>query len=623
MSEPRTRTRLKVLADQNQVRLVPIPPVRGEILDRSGNVLVGNASTLAVVIDRQELGDRANEVLSRLSGLLGVSIPDMQARLTSVKYLPYQQVPVAEGVSDQAVFYIREHQDLFPGVSYQQVPERTYPDGTLAAHLLGYLFQINQQQLDSTAFHGYRPGDLIGQSGVEAAYQQWLRGTPGQRELQVNAQGQVLNPTFREIRPTNGDNVVLSIDANVQKLAEQSLALGISAARHTIDTTTGQYFKAPAGAVIVMEPKTGRVLAMASNPTFDPSLYQNGLTQQEANSLDLNSNLPPVHNQPLFDRALQGQYAPGSTFKPFIAAAAFKDGFATEKGYYPCPATYTAPGDTSGTIFHNWSPLNLGSLSLAQALVISCDTVFYRFGWDYWVRYFHSGKTENLLQADLRSMGFGRPTGIDLPGNSENSGVIPDQTYKNIVYERLKKLGLAQGPNYGWLPGDDINMSIGQGFASVTPMQLAVAYSAIANGGTLMAPRIAWQVRSPDGKLVKTIQPQAVGRLPISARQVAYIRNALTGVPRTGTAATAFLGFPLDQYPVAGKTGTADVAPPKQPTSWFAAMTPANDPQYVVVAMVEQAGHGSETAAPIVRRILEGLFGLGTAKKITIGNIQD
>jgi penicillin-binding protein 2 len=650
MTEPRTRTRLKVLAalvafmfaalttrlwflqvlaapefsklaNANQVRLVPIDPIRGEILDRSGNVLADNTKTLAVVVDRQELGSQQDVVLQRLATVLHVPATDLAGRLASLQYLPYEKVPVATDVSRETVFYIGEHRDLFPGVDFQQIPVREYPEGDLASHALGYLYRISADQLKNPAYKDYQPDELVGQSGVEATYQSWLRGTPGVREVQVDAQGKVLDPNFRTIRATGGDNVVLSIDSGVQRLAEQSLLQGIQAARHTIDDSVfpPTAYKAPAGAAIVMDPKTGQILALASYPSFDPSVYVGGLTQQEANSLDLNPKLPPTHDYPLFNRAIGGKYAPGSTFKPFIATAAFHDGYAGQYGAYPCPADYTVPGDTSGTVFHNWNPVDSGFMSVSQALVISCDTVFYRFGYDYWVHYVRTGRGDLQLQRDLLQEGFGHPTGIDLTG--ESSGVIPTPAYTKEVYDRLKQQGLAQGPYYGWQPGDDILMSIGQGFAEVTPLQLAVAYSAIANGGKLMVPHVAWKVVDPSGATVQAIEPKVAGRLPISKQLVAYIRDALTGVPERGTAATAFAGFPLSEVPVAGKTGTAQVNG-KQDTSWFAAMAPANDPRYVVVTMVEQAGHGSTTAAPIVRRILQGLFGLGTPQ-VQIGNIQD
>jgi penicillin-binding protein 2 len=655
VTEPRTRTRLKVLAalvafmfgalttrlwflqvlaapqfsqeaNANQVRLVTIDPTRGEILDRNGNVLVANARSLAIVIDRQALGAQRADVIAHLSAVLNVPAPQLVARLDSPQYLPYEEVPVAFGVSTEVAYFVSEHTDEFPGVSVQELPVRTYPEGDLAAHVLGYLYRIDADQLKEPQYAGYQPDELIGQSGVEATYQQYLRGMPGTREVQVDAQGDVLDPNFRTSGAKPGDDVVLSIDENIQRLAQQSLLQGIAAARHTLDTsvTPATDYRAPAGAVIVMDPKTGQVLALSSYPTFDPSAYVGGLTAQEADSLDLNSKLPPTHDYPLFDRATGGQYAPGSTFKPFIATAAFHDGYANPNVNYPCPASYTVPGDTSGTVFDNWNPVDSGSMTVSQALIVSCDTVFYRFGYDYWVRYVHtggnSGHGQLQLQQDLLQEGFGHDTGIDIPG--EASGVVPTPEYTKAVYERQKQQGLAVGQYYGWQPGDDINMSIGQGFAQVTPLQLAVGYSAIANGGKLMVPHVGWKIVDPQtGATVRTIEPKVNGRLPITKQQIAYIRDALTAVPQRGTAATAFLGFPLSQVPVAGKTGTAQVNG-KQDTSWFAAMAPANDPRYVVVAMVEQAGHGSTTAAPIVRRILQGLFGLGTTKVVT-GNIQD
>jgi penicillin-binding protein 2 len=258
--------------------------------------------------------------------------------------------------------------------------------------------------------------------------------------------------------------------------------------------------------------------------------------------------------------------------------------------------------------------VNYGPISLPEALTISCDTVFYQFGYDFWVRYHRTN--DEVMQQDLWRMGFGKRTGIDLP--FEQAGLIPTTNYVRQIYAANPKV---YGPFYGWLPGDAINLSIGQGYIQLTPLQLAQAYSAIANGGTLYTPRVAWKVESPDGTVKEVIPPAVSGHLPIPRREVLFLRQALTGVTLSGTARQAFLGFPLDKIPVAGKTGTADIIP-LQPTSWFAAMAPANDPKYVVVAMVEQGGHGATTAAPIVRRILEGLFGLTTGS-LRAGQVAD
>jgi len=598
------------LANDNQVRLVPIEPLRGDVLDRNGKVLVGNRPSTVVLVDRRGMRGQEEEVLFRLSNLVHVPVSDMLDQLNSVKYLPYQPVPVAEDVPERAIFYILEHHDQFPGVSYEVDPIRSYPDGSLASHLLGYVLPISADQLKEKAFVGYRPGELVGYSGIEAFYERLLHGTPGRREIQVNAQGTVLDENFGVQDPVPGDNLVLSIDGNVQRLAEKSLSLGIRLARQTYDSASGKDYRATGGAVVVMDPKTGRVVAMASYPTYDPQIFLGGLSQGEFRSLTA-----PGSNNPLVDRAMQGLYPAGSAFKPFVAAAALKEGFATTDGLYDCPSGYSAPVDPTRHIFHNWSPVNYGPISLPEALAISCDTVFYQFGYDFWLRYHRSGGDE-LMQQDLWRMGFGKRTGIDLPG--EQGGLVPTNNYVKQVYAANPKV---YGPFYGWLPGDAINLSIGQGYIEVTPLQLAEAYSAIANGGTLYAPRVAWKVLSPDGAVRQVIQPQVIGRLPIPRKEVLFLRQALMGVTISGTARQAFLGFPLDRIPVAGKTGTADVIP-HQPTSWFAALAPAGDPKYVVVAMVEQGGHGATTAAPIVRRILEGLFGL-TTNNLRAGQVAD
>ena len=637
MSETKTRTRVKVLAllvvfmfaalstrlwflqvlasdqfaalaDQNQVRLVPIAALRGEILDRHGNVLVANRPSTVVLVDRLGMEGQDEQVLYRLSQLLGIPVSDFTDRLYSIKYAPYQPIPVAEDVPDREIFYIEEHKGLFPGVTYEVDPVRLYPYGTLAAHLLGYSGEISSSQLGETEFQGYRLGEIVGKAGIEESYERYLKGTNGTREIQVNAQGLVLDENFGEQSPLPGDDVVLSIDSNLQRLAEQSLAQGIAVARQTLDRSSGRNLEAPAGAVIVMDPKTGQVLALASNPTFHPSIFLGGLSYKEALSLDLcfpSRPCPdPSHDNPLLDRALQGLYPAGSTFKPFVAAAALKEGFAKPSGRYNCPSGYIVPHDIQQHVFHNWSSLNYGAISLAQALVISCDTVFYQFGYQFFLKYFQSNKTDELFQHDLEQMGFGRLTGIDLPG--EQAGQVPTNSSIRQIFEANPKV-FGQFP--GWQAGDSVELSIGQGFLSVTPLQLAVAYSAIANGGTIYAPHVALKIQTADGHVVQEIQPQVMGTLPISKQQVNFLRNALSGVTVSGTASSAFDGFPLSRIPVAGKTGTADIIP-KQPYSWFAAMAPAYNPRYVVVAMVEQGGHGSTTAAPIVRRILEGLFGV-------------
>jgi penicillin-binding protein 2 len=601
-------------AAENQVRLVPIMPIRGEILDSSGKVLVGNGSVFTVSINRQVLGDKSDAVIYRLSQLLHVPASVLLKRMNNQQYLPYQPVPVAQNVSRDDVYTIRERADDYPGVTTETQSIRTYPQGDIAAQILGHVGTITAEEVKAEpALKKFPPTTLVGQAGIEQEYDGYLRGVLGTQAMQANAAGDILNQFYGKIPPKDGDNVQLSIDGRIQRLAEQSLAQGIAVAHHTFDPDSGKYLQATGGAVIVLDPKTGRVVAMASNPTFDPSIWTRPVSAHEYKQLSGTGSVPGA----LFNRAIQGAYPPGSTFKPFIGTAALKQHFIGEHTALPCPGQYQVPGDTSHTIFHNWNPVNTGFLTLSGALIQSCDTFFYQLGYKFWQAYVRSGYNvdtgkggKELLQRDLGQMGFGKTTGIDLP--LEATGTLPTTAYKKALEQQAPRV-------YGklpWLPGDSINMAIGQGYVTVTPLELASAYAAIANGGTLYTPRLAWKIKTPSGRVVKVIKPKVDGHLPATRQELAFIRNALSGVTRPGgTAAPAFAGFPLYSIPVAGKTGTADIVG-KQPYSWFAGMAPANNPKYVVVAMVEQGGHGGVTAAPVVRRILQGLFNLSTGKVI-------
>ena len=352
-----------------------------------------------------------------------------------------------------------------------------------------------------------------------------------------------------------------------------------------------------------MDPTTGGIKALASWPTFDPSWFVQSLSKKKIETL-----FGDHSGAPTLDRATQLSFAPGSTFKPFIALAAQQNGIANFGSYYSCPPEYVYPGDTT-TIFHNWTTANLGTISVERALQISCDTVFYQFGADFYDRYKVDplGPDATLLQKSLKQFGFGTPTRLDVP--LETTGLIPDPNWKRQFAIDHPSVLLPE--EQSWLPGDDIQMAIGQGFVTVTPMQLATAYSAIANGGKLCRPHVVDHIDDPSGATVQTISGHCNShKLPYSQAVLDYVRNALATVTQPGgTASSAFAGFPLSEVPVAGKTGTAQ-RPPFQDTSWFAAMVPANDPKYVIVAMVEQGGHGSTSAAPIVRQVIEGLYGI-------------
>jgi penicillin-binding protein 2 len=591
----------------NYVRLIPVPAPRGRILDRNGLALVDNRRAIVITVDRQKVRDE-EALLRDLSALLDEPMTDLEERLYDPDYLPYQPVPVYEGAPEMVAIYLKEHADDFPGVDVREAGVRSYSEGGLAPHLLGYLGQVSPEELKDPSFTGLRPGQLVGRGGVEQQYEEYLRGTDGWLKQEIDASGEVQGVLgVRDETP--GDDVVLSIDAEIQRLAEETLSEALTQARG-IATETG-YLKATGGAVVVLDPNDGRILAMVSAPRYNPRIFLDGLSAQEFRELER-----PASNYPLTNRAIAGLYPPGSTFKPFVAAAAIKAGYASPNGFYPCPPDFVVPGDTSGTVFGNWTDADLGVLSFTDSLVRSCDTVFYAWGLEFYTDRKPRGE---FMQHQLRQWGFDELTGVDIPGEQE--GRIPDARWKSAVNAQYPELF----PEPTWLPGDNINMSIGQGDVLVTPLQLASAYAALANGGTVYRPQVALRVQKPDGTVVREFDGQTVGRVTIRPADRAAIVNALRGVVSSpsGTATGAFSGWNHVLYPVAGKTGTSEV-PGKQPDSWFSAFAPADDPEFVVVAVVEQGGHGSQVAAPIVRRVLEGLLDLEpNAFNLNAGEVED
>lgn len=610
-------------AAANAVRLVDLPARRGRILDAHGRVLVGNRPSLVVTMNRQVAGSRTEEVLARLSELLGVPASELGARLDDPRYYSFSPVPLATDVPRRVYFYLAEHADEFPGVEVTERPVRTYPEGTLAAHVLGYLREISAEKLKDPLFADYDPGDQVGVAGIEAVYEFDLAGRDGVVKYRVDSMGRNLGE-IGERPPTPGNDVQLTLDLRIQRLAEESLRAGMEAARSVFDPNTGTHLRANAGVAIVLDPRTGAVEAMASSPTYDPTLFTRPLTQEEYERRFNAAN----SGYPLVNRAIQGEYAPGSTYKPWVALSALSrrpEGGApgqtivSTNGSYPCPPSWTVPYDREDPsaiqyVFRNWTSANLGYMSLARALAVSCDTIFYPMGYEYWKLYYPPPDQDGIpgnddrpprepLQRDLRAIGFGRPAGIDLP--AEKDGRVPDAAWKAEIHREFPRLF----PEGRWVPGDFILMTIGQGDTLVTPLQMAVAYAALQNDGRACVPHLLDRVRRPDGPVVREFRPRCKRRLPFPASDIAYVRDALAEVPRSGTAAGAFAGFPFGRVWVAGKTGTAEVFG-RQDTSWFAAMTEADGEQHVIVVVVEQGGHGSTTAAPIARSIIEGIYGL-------------
>jgi penicillin-binding protein 2 len=596
-------------ARSNSVRIVATDPLRGKIYDDHNRVLVGNHASIVVRVNRAELGAQPEAVERQLASLLGIKVDELRTKLRTKLYYAYQPIPVAvytdtkvprgqKMPTGQAVeAAISEHPEEYPGVDVVHTSVRSYPHTRLAAQILGYLGPIDQHEYEQLKDKGYGLSDQIGRAGLEQVYESYLRGEPGKQKYIVNSDGDTLR-VLGGIPATPGDDLRLTLDVPSQRAVEQELQRGLIQAR-TLKDSNGQPLKANAAAVVVMDAHTGGITAMASLPSYDPTWWVNGPTKAQRAYL----NSP--NYTPMIDRAMQLPYIPGSTFKPITGLAAVKEGFASLSpgSYYYCSGAYTSPGDLSGTEFHNWTSANLGYMSLAEALRISCDTVFYRLGTPFWAHYAENQGSPDaeLLQRDLREWGFGAPTGIDLP--AEASGLVPDAAWAEANPKIFP---------FGPVPGLDIRTMIGSTYVTATPLQMAEAYAAIANGGHLCRPHVVASVRAPNGSVVKGPDAKCDRTLPYTPTQLTYIRNALASVVTSGTAACPFEGFPLSQVAVAGKTGTAE-RPPHQDTSWFVAMVgkPGQEPDYVVATMVEQGGFGSQVAAPITRAIIERLSGLG------------
>lgn len=573
----------------NRVRTVQLEAPRGRILDRRGRVLVDNRVFSAVVVSRAELARRHTTVLAHLSSLLDVPLATLQRRAADVRFSPFRPVPVATEVPKDRLIYIREHAPDFPGVDVVELTERTYPMGALGAHVLGYVGQVNDAELASRRSKGYKLGDTLGKSGVELVYEEDLRGNPGVQDLEVDVKGRVLR-TLDSRPPQQGHDVQLTIDADVQRLAEESLAQGLDVDRTVWDQQAKKHFLAPAGALVVLDPRDGSVLAMASNPSYDPAQFVNGVKPDVFAALQ-----DPQNHFPLNNRAVQGLYAPGSTFKLVTTLAALTKGLITP---------HTTVNDVGFVRIGNEMKQNAGRevhglVDLPRALTVSSDVYFYLLGEQFWTQRRQYG---DAIQEEARALGMGAPTGVPL--SFEAAGRVPDPESRRRLHERNP----TAFPNGDWYAGDNANLAIGQGELVVTPLQLANAFATFANGGTVYAPRVAARVLTSDGQVVRDVSPKPVRTVAMPDRDavLAGLRG-VTSDPR-GTAAGAFAGFDQSSVAVAGKTGTAQVTR-KQDTALFAAFAPADAPRWVVTVVMEEGGFGADAAAPVARRVLEGLTG--------------
>ena len=614
------------LAQGNAVKELPITAPRGDILDRSGKEIVTNRFAMVVSVLPAEMGDRETEVLTDLADLLGLPLQEIRKRIALSQVGPFRPKPIAVDVPDDIVFYIFENGSTrYPGVYADTLPVRTYPQGKTAAHTVGYLGEISAEELKSQEYAGYRPGDLIGWSGLERTYEQKLRGKEGYRRVEVNAKGDKVRE-LPDTVPVSGADLVTTIDMRVQKLTEKALRNGIIRARAVRDPEgrNGGEYAAPAGAAVVMDPNNGEIIAMASYPTFDPAQFVGGVGQSYWNQLQ-----DPDSEFPLINRVTSASYPPGSVFKIVSASAAMEQGYIDTKKKLPCPAEWYFGTQR----FRNWSSTDMGSMDVAGSLEQSCDTFYYELASRMWADEEREGPgaTERLSEHS-EAWGFGKTTEIDLPG--ERGGVVPGRIWKREFWEANKDAYCTQAKTFpdgyakelyadlcanghSWRGGDAVNMSIGQGDMQTTPLQVANSFAAVANGGTLHRPHVGKALIRPDGTR-EPLKFKPLGKVPTSAKHLREIHKGLRRVAEQGTASAVFGDFEVN---VAGKTGTAEFKP-KQPFAWFASYAPANNPRYVVVTMVEEGGGGSLNAAPIARRIYEGLFKLD-AKEIEPGAYAD
>jgi penicillin-binding protein 2 len=616
-----------------QSRDVVTPAVRGAITDINGVPMVVDLPGLVVSVNRIELDkqtDKGVSVLSKLATLFGLEYSDIYQRTRLCGELPrdnragcwngtrYQPIPLIGSASQDLALKIMENADLYPGVEVQSVPIRSYPslENENVAHVLGYVGAVTDEDLKNPEVNYYR-NEVVGKSGLEVQYNQYLRGTPGVRTFLVNRK-EVVTKQNKNIQAIAGNNLITNIDAKLQAGVEKSLAAAVLRAR-------ASGFKGDSGAAVVLEVKTGRVLAMASYPTYDPTIWQKGLTVKQAQ--DLFSEAKGV---PALSRPLQGLFAPASTFKAISVVAAADAGYSLNSSYN-CPAFVEIGTRT----FKNFGSVGVGRIPLDLGLAISCDSLWYQMAYDEWVRDGglrpKSSPNDYFFKA-AKAFGIGLLTGIDLP--SELKGRLPDRQWKQNWYEqnkdfycnykdRAKKADLTpyliEIARENCLDGnkiragDAVNFSIGQGDTLVTPIRLAQIYAAIANKGVYYKPQVARAIVDADGKTIKEFKPEIADTIDIEQSTWDFLHRGLRMVVTKGTAAGVFAGFPVE---VSGKTGTAQVfgrnlnGSPKDDTSWFAAYGPTDDPQYVVVMMVSQGGFGASTSGLGVRNIFETLFGV-------------
>ena len=612
----------QIAAEENRVRTVESEPPRGRILDASGKVLVANRRSLALTVERHIVDDPAqwSTLSDRIAIELGVSQRELATNIEDATFSPYKPVAVLFDVPEEDVYKVEELSDEFPGVGIERRWVRHYPEGNVAAHVLGYVNEISEYDLEEDPHFrdvrpGYAPGDIVGKAGVEYQYDRFLRGRPEVQKVIVNSAGEVVDRAIVQHEQA-GRDIRLAMDVDVQQIAEDALASGIRAAK-------GGGYPAPAGGIVVMDPYTGYVNALATFPSYDPRIAIDGFSNKEFRKLG--AKTPKNYDDDAMPlRPISAQRNPASTYKIVTAGAALSTGVASTSTVLGCPPSIVyPPNDPGGEEFNNYTTADFGSMGFSRSLEVSCDTFYYELGWRMESQFgpVFGDKTERF-QKYARRAGMGDPTGIDLPG--ETSGLLPDRKWCRAQYQATKDLDHPTCER-GWLPGYTINMSIGQGDMLTTPIQMAVTTSAIANRGYVWRPRVAQEVlqETVTGKkdYSRKLKPDVESRLELAPDAYFVIEEGMKLVVRSGegTAREAFSGFDLDRYPVAGKTGTSELGETGLQDAWFVSYGPIGDPRYVVVVYLEKAGHGGESAAPVAREVWEGIFNIDKETSVRLG----
>ena len=608
-------------ADNTTETIIELAP-RGRILDVQGRVLVDNRASILVTIDKEEMASVAADDLQDLFFSLATEISrsgnltkvnQIEAAYRSNRYGPFAEVPVVQDISEELQIYLAEYSYKFPGVNTTVTTVRDYPYGSLAAHILGYVGLLSEDEMSSVALKQktYLANDEIGKSGIELFYEDALRGTPGRKVVTVDKFNNILEVN-EEVPAKAGSDVQLTIDIDLQALAEQELARGLTLARQQptkFEEEGVVIFNAPAGAMVVMDPRDGSIVAMASHPTFDPELFVSGISNDDFDDLT-----DPGNFLPLLNRAIQGTYPPGSTFKPFTAYAALDTGLIGSRGilgiddpFYD-EGIFTIPNCEGGTCqFQNAGEAAYGDVDLKLALTYSSDVYFYNLAASFDIL---PGFDLESVQVAARAFGYGSRTGVTLA--SEGSGRIPTPASRRDAYRENPEAFLTGQ----WLTGDTLNTSIGQGDVLATPLQLVNAYSALINGGTLYAPNLGARTLDPiSGETQVEFAPRVLKEIylpdafsdPI-LEGLADVTTWRSEIGTEGTAYNAFKDFPHDEWPVSGKTGTSE----KQVENaliadygLFVGWGPNPNPEYVAVVVLEEAGFGGQVAAPVIRRYFE------------------